>query len=335
MKKYFCYELKKSWRLLLILVAVCAIPYYLYIANGDLFFEVEGNPNVAIFYGRNGIPVIFTMLGALCTIVPMITLSFKTDKRSVDAYYSLPIKREKIFLIKTLVGLLMVFAAYTVAFWLGFLNIVTREHYFRLSGYVVAYFASLPIAVAIYGYVSFLFSQANRTSDGVLFVLGHILCLFFVVGRLTSWISIAYDDGYESKWWQQLREGLIVYAPLNNLGMVVQNLLTGEDGLAKLSFATILMPIVYGGLGWFFFFWFIKRQKAEDAEQPSDSIFGYKVLIPAYTAMIASLNSVFFVGLAAVSAIVGFVVWKRKTTIPKSCWISLAISLAVGMLIGV
>jgi hypothetical protein len=123
------------------------------------------SPNVSLVFGE---------LLILLFVVPMLMYSFKMSKRGVDGYYSLPLKKEKLYFVLTMVGLILVIVPYTVAYWSGFLALLCREgNPYQMGYFVPAYFVGVLFALFLYGVNAFVFTRANRTSDGVVFMLSY------------------------------------------------------------------------------------------------------------------------------------------------------------------
>ena len=132
MMKFFVYELKKNVWTLVVLTALATILYVVVQSASSVFgITIQG----AIYVETPQIGVVYGELGVLCILVPVLMYSFKMNKRSVDEFYSLPIKREKIYLAKTLAGLILVMVPYAVAYWSGFLSVALRENYYHLGYY--------------------------------------------------------------------------------------------------------------------------------------------------------------------------------------------------------
>ena len=113
MRKYLCYEIKKNIWTLFVLSAVCLIPYVATVSTMLLTYgsEYPANPRLGI--------MAFELI-VLAFVVPVYCFSFKMQKRSVDFYYALPLKKEKLYAVKLLVGALLVLVPYTVAYFGGF-----------------------------------------------------------------------------------------------------------------------------------------------------------------------------------------------------------------------
>lgn len=153
------------------------IVYVVTVSTSKLF----STGTYGIFNQDPQISLIYTILGIFCAVVPVLMYSFKMNKRSVDAFYSLPKKKEKMYLVKTLMGLLLVLIPYTIAYWLGFLTIALRENYFHLIYYIPGYFGGLLFGVCLYGLYAFAFTRANRVVDGVVFMLAYTFIGFLIV----------------------------------------------------------------------------------------------------------------------------------------------------------
>ena len=140
MMKFFVYELKKNVWTLVVLTALATILYVVVQSASNVIWK---SPSGQISVETPQIGVVYGELGVLCTLVPVLMYSFKMNKRSVDEFYSLPIKREKIYLAKTLAGLILVMVPYAVAYWSGFLSVALRENYYHLGYYAAGYFGGV------------------------------------------------------------------------------------------------------------------------------------------------------------------------------------------------
>ena len=131
--KFFCFEMKKHLWAFVVLAAVCTLPYIAKLSTMDLFYVYEhhdtGEMITQILSSQIGLA--FFALGALCFLSPVLVYSFKMSKRGVDGYYSLPLKKEKLYLVKTMVGLWLVLVPFTVMYWSGFLTLLCLYGHFN------------------------------------------------------------------------------------------------------------------------------------------------------------------------------------------------------------
>lgn len=92
MMKFFVYELKKNVWTLVVLTALATILYVVVQSASNVIWK---SPSGQISVETPQIGVVYGELGVLCILVPVLMYSFKMNKRSVDEFYSLPIKRKK------------------------------------------------------------------------------------------------------------------------------------------------------------------------------------------------------------------------------------------------
>ena len=323
MKHYFIYELKKNFWPLVILTAISA---GLYLVELSYFNPVSRYAEDSVVINTPPLSTVMIELCILCIVAPILMYSFKMNKRSVDAFYSLPIKREKIYLVKTLVGLLLVFIPYTLSYWLGFLSVVVRENHYHLVYFVSGYFLSVFLAVCLYGVNAFAFSRANRIVDGIVFMVFYtfILCLF--VGLLSGFFPKLNDKVNAGDY--------IIYSILFGWADDISRLIAGKEIYNSLITPTkILVPALSGAVCYALLFSLVRFEKSEDSEQNSDSWFGYKTMIPAYTVLMTALwgGDLLSYALIIVGAIILSIVYTRKFLFGWKQWLTIAVAFAVGL----
>ena len=338
MKRYFSYELKKNLGAFVVITAIMSVLYVITTSTATLF---DGRPWADVLSNRwrynrsTQIGVIYTMLGIISFVVPVLMYSFKMNKRSIDAFYSLPVKREKIYLVKTLVGLFLVLVPYTIAYWLGFLTIALRENYFYLIHYFSGYFGGLLYGICIYGICSFAFTRANRIIDGVIFILAYTFVGCMVVGTIGEIFDIWVSDFI---WNFTPFGGLIDFG--NNINSLIR--CDRLERYYEWNTSMFLYPVLFASISYFLMFFLLKYEKGENAEQNSDSWFGYRTLIPVYMALflgfvhvtLRSWNEVLlFVCLSVVSGVVLTIVYKRKVFFGWRCCCMIGAGLAVGLIL--
>ena len=78
-------------------------------------------------------------------------------------------------------------------------------------------------------------------------------------------------------------------------------------------------------------------EKAEDAEQVSESRFGYKFLIPVYAAFLMGSSygfSIQTLAMILIAEIIATIVYKRKFRFEKKEWLRIGLGLLVGIVLG-
>ena len=128
------------------------------------------------------------------------------------------------------------------------------------------------------------------------------------------------------------------YSPLFNYSQSIYYLMCGNfdaAGQYHNIFALILILILDLGAGFLFFFFHSEFNNAEKVSEDSDSIIGYKVMLPIYlvTGFKLLAPSALWVVIALVGYL-GYCIYRRNFRLKKEDFVSLAISIVVGLLIG-
>ena len=349
MKRYFLYELKKArWQLIIIsaicvllcatIAAVWPMRYESYDYINDTYEPAINTPMLSLV----------TLLGSgLCYIAPVLVYSFKMNKRCVDCYYALPLKKEKQYFVRTIIGLLLVIIPFTAAYWATFFVYLLRPNNpYNMGWFVPLYFGALFFIVCLFGYNAFAYTRANSIIDGIVFMIAYesvmilVALVPFVLSR-GELFSPAYLLDFLPEW------GMEVFTLL-----IEGYILKGQSALADAVYGigvdamTFIMPFVRGAAGYALMFFLLRKEKAEDSQQVCESWFGYKTLIPIYTSTIIglivgligassfSLSLVVFV-MFAIAAFVLIIVWRRKFVFGKVGWIVYGISLGAAIVLAV
>lgn len=343
MKKYFWCEFKRNKNALIVLTALCAVLACVIAFNLDLLRERPLYVNGVIVNGQyavsprgdGGIAFYCGMLIVLCGFVPAYIYSFKMKKRSVDAHYSLPMRREGLYFVKTLIGLILTFVPYTVAFFMGTAVVAMRENLYEMQYLFLYYLFSLPLGVLLYGFYAFIFTRANTVGDGVVFMLAWtfvvelVLCVILELFRYWGFqAALPFLNDGDAFGMCHLSIGLFVQIA-DVCGDLLRSATTGSVSLHTVAFA-----ILSGAGAWALLFLSLKKEKAENAEQISSSWWGYRILIPVYLAgVVGGSNTLLGWCLTWIAAFVGFVVYRRSVKLKASDWLSLLAALVVGVLI--
>ena len=349
MRKYFLYELKKArWQLIIITaiftilfgtIAAVMSPQTAVTNYVDDTVTMVTNPTLNFFIGG--------AMNLMCFVAPVLVYQFKMNKRTVDCYYALPLKKQKLYFVKTLIGLLLVLIPFTVAYWATFLIFLMKPNNpYNMGWFVPAYFGMIFFALCLYGFNAFAFTRGNSIVDGIALMMGYQAVLFLIV--LLPWVW-SQGDLFNAKYlldfipgWGQIFFTLHMEAKI--IGTNVLNDYGSVD--FNMNVMTFLMPALRGGAGFGLFFFLLKYDRAEDSQQTSDSWLAYKTLIPIFAATIIgliegmllelslSVSLVVFV-MFAISVFVLCIVWRRKFAFGKTGWIVFGISLGAAVIISI
>ena len=329
--KFFCFELKKRLWALIVLAAVCALPYIAELSTMELIYVYPHHETGELITVLNStqIAAAILALGALCYLSPVLVYSFKMSKRGVDAYYALPLKKEKLYLVKTLVGLLLVLVPFTVMYWSGFLTLLFRAgNPYDMFWYLPAYFGSVLLGICLFGLNAFLFTRGNTVADGIVFMIAYIPLFLMIYEYATNLFGSRLQSSYEN---------FITFGGLIEFGNKMSSLISRYENVTFSPLTFVVLPVL-GTLGYALLFALLPYEKGENAEQVSDSWFGYKILIPIYTAFLLALNlstfDIIWFFTIAMAAIVATVVYQRKFKFHLKWWGMIGGALALGLFLG-
>ncbi len=290
--RYLTYRLKQSL-LRTIVFSVLAMMICITVATQAT------DPGFLIQDRESGIYILATVLGIMCTLIPILELSGFKNRRNLDTLYFFPIKRSKMALAHYLSGAIQIFAVYTVSFLTSWIYLLARTDYFALSWMPLYYLFSLLLGFVMYSVFAFIFNEANTVADGVLFAGLWAFVLWVVSYSLLNYIfssDINSDPSYNFRYevLPSLSDWGIIYTPINNLTVIFQELIE-----INRKHYGIYVDITYGerylSQMYMFFAWgavgiaaavgyFVRfiRKGAEMAGEISNSPWGYKLLIPLY-----------------------------------------------------
>lgn len=332
MRKYLIREWKRNFSSLLVLTVAWTIFCVAHFSTIELQYVVRDWNTGAIKEILPSNPrlwLYFVPLYLLCMITPIFTYNFQMDKRSVDYYFAFPLKREKLYLVKTLVGLSTVLIPFTVAFWSGFLVAVFRDgNLWQMAGFVPTYFISVLFAVCIYGIYAFVFTRANKVSDGVAFMIAYTFVFYLII----SFIDVSI---LESKWGRIPFDvvEIFLFFGLMTFSNYATDWVIGSAVVCNAL--TFIVPIVLGFAAYFLLFFLLRYQKAENAEQISESPFGYKTLIPIYTAFMVALNGehLLMTIFCFIGAVIATACYRRKFKFSWHYWAMIGGAVLLGLLL--
>ena len=102
MRKYFLYLIKKRFPIYLTAFIIFLLLFLVVNREDNMIYEIQD-----FKYLREGILSVYVIsLGIGLAITPIVEFSFKMKKITIDQAYSLPIKREKLYLTRYIIGFL-------------------------------------------------------------------------------------------------------------------------------------------------------------------------------------------------------------------------------------
>ena len=348
-KKYFVAELKKHLIPMVVLTVMLTTVHAI-----QLFLRVSifrpNNFNSAYL----GFPI--AALIAMTLIVPLFMFSFKMNARQIDMLYSLPIRREKIYLVKSLVGLITIAAPFTIMFWIGVLVTLTANIGFNYAGFLLVWLIGLVLMVFLFGFVAFIFTRANRIIDGIIIIVVYlgIFSLFMTY----VWFAHIHVSGH----FDDVASNPLFYSPISAfvvMGMQLERLIIRNipyfgswwgsyppvprerPPLPRHLWVSYVYLGLTGAAAWFgLFFTAAKFEKAETSQRTSDTLWGYRVIIPTTLALAMSLIPMrearyfllFIIPAALIVGVVWFIIYRRTVKLKWYDLVSVAGSVVVGII---
>jgi len=285
----------------------------------------------------------------LATIVPLFEFNFKMRKVSVDEFYKFPIRREKLYIVKYIIGLLEVLIPMTVFFLFTLSHISLSGHLFKLGYYVIFYLISIPLLTAIYSLIAFIYSKCNTTYDGLInvgLVQFFVFAIAFIILEIvTNRDECVYFSSYSS-FCNNYTSYFFIYSPMTRLNVYFSNLMEGVVYKSLLEEETFIITLVSTGiflvLGILSFILMIilqKHEKSEDSMDISNSWFSYKVMVPTYitvfTAFIAGEGEAVMLLFAIICGYILYAIYRRNFKIKLYDIISGVSCLVGGIILGV
>lgn len=303
---------------------------FLYILAAILIltFIIGRSTNVGLIHRGNktyrstiNVPVIFLFF--LAYVLPVMQFSFFKRRINLDFVYSLPISRRSLGIAHYLTGLLILFCSFTASYLLNFAFLLYRgSEWFHFGPMVGHYFLMLLLGVSTYSVMVFVFNEANRTGDGIWFmilytfvfgVLGDFVSEMFVPEKLLYHGTSFYSFGnyiFLTTHFQRLIEV--------NSRFTTYNFWEHPDDICGLIFWIVLG--IGAAIGLFFTF---GKRRIEKTEEISDSFFGFRVLIPTFAFIFSSAikpttSSLLLAVFLELLTLLGYTIYRRGFRYEKS-----------------
>lgn len=344
MKSYLKYLIKKRFPVYLSAFVIFMILFFSINNVANVLNEVKIDGGKTYIVSRWIFLVyIISFAIALGVIVPF-EFAFKMKNITANQAYSLPIKREKLYLTKFIFGFLEIVVPFTLAYGISVVSLLPIHPYVNMLGFLVFYGLLIVIGVLFYSFEVFVYCQANNVVDGIIFIaLASILpfavafvVLFDITG--TSSATYPFNPSYFCPEYSfSIADDIAKCVLYHNH---VYGVTTRWDGTTlvymsvsyefKITVQYIVIICFFVALGIASFigqFFASKNFKSEDAGQRSESWFGYKLYIPiviiSFSHIIGNASVVFYF-ICLISAYLLYVLYKRSFKLNKKTWIILA-----------
>ncbi len=276
----YLFKSKKSILILLFMISFVCIPFI-----GALLHS-SGSDDFSIMY----VIVMSNIIGILFSIgLPIYLFEMLYHKTSCDLYFSLPIKREKLFCTISLYNLIVVISCVLVNYFL-YIGLFSNSIHPGLS-WVVRYVYSPSIIlfsiICMQMLVTFICIRSNNILDTLFILGGHLLAPFIIYAAVNTFL------------WTQIER--FVLGTGNYISMLVDSLFVDFLEYTSLPFVSfsIIKDIlsnhyVYHGTSYIFWIilsigaWYLSyryftKRKAEASGKRTDFVLGYPYIIVVVT----------------------------------------------------
>ena len=346
-KNYFTYTFKSSFTrfivclvisllLTVVLVNVYSYDTYEYVqpdTYDDTYIEDDEYKEDEDFYEEKDyiivrrtsveFSVITFILGTLCFFVPIMELEPFKIRRNIDTLFNLPVSKFKMGLAHYLNGLIHIVGIFTVCSIYTGLYLISKSNELNLIKFIPYYFLSVLFGIFLYSFVSFAFYQGNTLTDGTLILILYSFVFMLFIGVINNF----RDDrvGFDAA-------PYTAFSPISYIVSIYTNLIEKSDNYYYSNTETYISFVfwtIIGIVSIFGFLYTFAKKKAEDVGEVSNSIFGYKILIPIYTYLLLFISQEldFLHLLIIISAYIGFIIYRRTIKLKKSDYICLALSI--------
>lgn len=341
MKSLLRYYAKKRIPVLSIVVFIALVISVAITATTAMVVRFRTDRGVVEYVSNTYLYYLTTMMAIFATLIPIYEFSFKMRKNSIDLFYSLPVKRNKLYIAKYLIGMVELFIIFTVCFIYVFIfaaiSVNGRDVEFHIVYYVPYYFTILGLGFLLYNFIAFFYTRGNSAFDGILLTLLSVFAVTLVASFVYAIIGKIQEPRYHPYTGQAFN--FTAYSLIYHLTSIYSTLLTKSVShptptVYLPSFITML--IVFVALVPLFFI-LNNSKKAEDTGDINTEWYLYKTFIPLYIICIYATITAhpFYMILVPVAGYVGYVINNRSFKIKKWDIIFLASSTLIGAVIGI
>ena len=191
-KRYFRMHLRANSRpIIYIFVTVLVLSFLIGInAQPSSYYDFETETTASCYKSTLYIPV--TLMCILAYVLPVMEFSFFKKRINLDCAYALPISRRAMGTVHYLVGLIMLFGAFTLSYLLNFALLLSRgTGWFNFTPMIAHYFLCLLLGFSLYSLMVFVFNEANTKGDGIWFIVLYSFVFGLVFSAFARYSGIS------------------------------------------------------------------------------------------------------------------------------------------------
>ena len=259
----------------------------------------------------------------LALYMPILEFRVFNNRRNLDTWFSLPIDRSKLAMVHLLNGAFHITLVSAVSlFYLRAMTFLASGPRGTLT--LFSYWVTtLLLTLLAYGFFSFVFTQANSTRDGTLFICDYALLPLMTSAFLLDRIGIT-GFKFRGMIWvlnattRAFADDMRVSSSLFDL-LLDYSYLNG-DGTEFWIHLVLNCLICIGAI--VLLFYLFNRKHTEKVEDISDSWFGFRTLIPAYALItVSKTESIQGFMFRIIFIFVAYIIYRRTVQLKKSDYI--------------
>ena len=344
MKNLTLFYIKKRLPLFLIVLGISLVGSIVFVGTTEFvyygrIYDEFGNYIIGRSIGDTSISALSSLMLVFAVIIPIYEFSFKMKKTGCDLFYSLPIKRNKLYLFKYIFGICEMISIFLINFII--IVIITS---IKLSGisylnssfipgyYFLFLLVIIGIGIVVYSFIAFFYTRGNTFLDGLLsaFMASFVVmaAVFGVYWFFTSFKGFNIPD----KLTELLRgTHYVPFIAGYEIANVFDSLIQGK---AVTQFmAPSIIGIIISSVSIPLFIILCGKDRAEDSEDITDSWFTYKLMLPIFIiSLFMMLDFEIFIWIGVViGGYIGYVIYDRNFLLRKKNLITLVTCIIIGM----
>ena len=280
-KRYFLHRLRSTTFRSIVLAVITVIVTFVSVNNSARIYYADER-----LLCDTGIYFMIYLAMASVIIFPILETAELKKPRSLDLVFAFPITKGQLALVHYFSGAIQMLFINAVSAAVNVFVHLTKGFGLKSFWIIPAYLSIIPIMICFYSVAIFLFSQGNTLGDGIAFVVGVPLALYGIVwctsGCLSEFDEIFYNcfDAYVISLNICDFTGMLGF-PVNFFSQLLDVANTEPAELMGTNIIPILVVWMISGIASVFgFIHYTKNYRTENAGGISDSLFGYKTLIP-------------------------------------------------------
>ncbi|MBR7021817.1 MAG: hypothetical protein IKI15_12320 [Lachnospiraceae bacterium] len=268
----------------------------------------------------------------LALFVPIREFQMFNTRRNLDTWFSMPIDRWKMALVHLLNGALHIALTLLTGMLFVALHVSTSAAYYNLFQLVAYYLIMLALTLLAYGFFCFVFTQANSTTDGTLFIINYLF--------LPTVFYVFMDQYFENT--PRVFYGIVTLMGTTSRGLqsvfwgdgrFSNSFWTAEFGTgsgSELFIVNLVLNVLICGAATVFMLRLFNRKHTEKVEDVSDSWFGFRTLIPVMAVLtIASPSGLAAYTFRIVFIYVAYVIYRKGVHLKRSDYCVIAVYAAL------